>query len=484
MAELEDSLEYFIRVRGRTQGPFDASKLRAMIARGRVGRHDQISVDGENWQRAGDWAELFSAAGERKVRRVREVARGSSPGGTRNDVDDQITLEPVDDPDGQSQLWYYNEENRQVGPLTLQNLKRKLARGDVAESAFGWTDGMENWEPLCKIPELASAVKRGREAASANADSFDFDRSAAGGYAAAADPRGSSRFQVILISSLLALVLIAGAAFGVYYYLSRDDQNADSETANSTPPAANTGDVQQPAGANSAKTTPAGGAAPSTAPAGSPGSQSPKPPSGSTGARLTPAEIYERAVPAIFMVITDRGQGSGFLLESDRVIVTNAHVVKNTKRVRVLDHGDLESPVTVLVIDEKRDLALLSVPKGFRNRKGLQVAVSMPKPGEPLIAIGTPRGQKFTITSGVASQVRTGVQIAGKVLLPGVKLIQTDVSVSPGSSGGPLLNDRGDVVGVTTLASKAAAQANNLNYAVSATEIAPLASSLPSRTRP
>lgn len=139
--------------------------------------------------------------------------------------------------------------------------------------------------------------------------------------------------------------------------------------------------------------------------------------------------------------------GSGFIISSDGYIITNNHVISNAKRitVRLAQPRDEEYAATVIGFDELTDLALIkiaarrplpTIPLG--SSAGLRI-------GEWLIAIGNPFGLDQTVTAGIVSG-------KGRVIGAGPydDFIQTDASINPGNSGGPLLNLRGEVIGVNS----------------------------------
>lgn len=117
-----------------------------------------------------------------------------------------------------------------------------------------------------------------------------------------------------------------------------------------------------------------------------------------------------------------------------------------------------------MAVDEDRDIAVLSVPPTLAGMPGLSLARTPPKVGDAVFALGSPKGLEFTFTKGIVSQFRRNFAPYGAV-------VQTDVSLSPGSSGSPLVDHHGQVVGINTLASRTTAEAHNLNFAVSAEEI-------------
>ena len=139
-----------------------------------------------------------------------------------------------------------------------------------------------------------------------------------------------------------------------------------------------------------------------------------------------------------------RGEGSGFIVSSDGLILTNAHVVKDAKEVTVKLTDRRELRAKVLGADAKTDIAVLKV-----EAKDLPVValgkVADLSVGEWVLAIGSPFGFENTVTAGVVSA--KGRALPDDSAVP---FIQTDVAVNPGNSGGPLFNARGEVVGINS----------------------------------
>lgn len=139
-----------------------------------------------------------------------------------------------------------------------------------------------------------------------------------------------------------------------------------------------------------------------------------------------------------------RGQGSGFIVSADGVILTNAHVVKDAKEVTVKLTDRREFRAKVLGSDEKTDIAVLKIDA--KNLPTLSLGNTKElKPGEWVLAIGSPFGFENTVTAGVVSA--KGRSLPDDSYVP---FIQTDVAINPGNSGGPLINTRGEVVGINS----------------------------------
>jgi serine protease Do len=139
-----------------------------------------------------------------------------------------------------------------------------------------------------------------------------------------------------------------------------------------------------------------------------------------------------------------RGQGSGFIVSADGIILTNAHVVKDASEVTVKLTDRREYRAKVLGSDAKTDIAVLKIDA--KNLPTLSLGNTKElKPGEWVLAIGSPFGFENTVTAGVVSA--KGRSLPDDSYVP---FIQTDVAVNPGNSGGPLLNTRGEVVGINS----------------------------------
>ncbi|MEY3735060.1 MAG: hypothetical protein RLZZ624_118 [Cyanobacteriota bacterium] len=146
-----------------------------------------------------------------------------------------------------------------------------------------------------------------------------------------------------------------------------------------------------------------------------------------------------------------QGQGSGFITRSDGVVLTNAHVVEGASEVEVTLPDGRRFNGKVLGGDPVTDVAVVKVVA-----RGLPVTPlgdsSRVRPGETAIAIGNPLGLDNTVTAGIISAIqRTNALGEGQR----VPYLQTDAAVNPGNSGGPLINDRGQVIGINTAIRKA-----------------------------
>ncbi|MDB5885872.1 MAG: protease Do [Polaromonas sp.] len=138
------------------------------------------------------------------------------------------------------------------------------------------------------------------------------------------------------------------------------------------------------------------------------------------------------------------GQGSGFIVSADGIILTNAHVVRGAREVTVKLTDRREFRAKVLGADAKTDIAVLKIDASNLPVAALGKSGEL-KVGEWVLAIGSPFGFENTVTAGVVSA--KGRSLPDDSAVP---FIQTDVAINPGNSGGPLFNARGEVVGINS----------------------------------
>lgn len=152
------------------------------------------------------------------------------------------------------------------------------------------------------------------------------------------------------------------------------------------------------------------------------------------------AGIVETSVLSVVTIRTDSGQGTGFVIHPDGYIVTNAHVLSGGSFVDAITFEQKIIRAEFIGYDANLDIALLKIPGKYEalelgNSNDVQV-------GERVIAIGNPLGLQFSVTEGIVSAVhRTGPNNLDAY-------IQTDAALNRGNSGGPLINKRGEVIGI------------------------------------
>ena len=164
--------------------------------------------------------------------------------------------------------------------------------------------------------------------------------------------------------------------------------------------------------------------------------------------------IYKNTVNSTVTITTDNGsQGSGFFV-SPNIIATNYHVIEGaTKASCYLNNSDTEYKIDGYVgIDKSVDLILLKV--STLNKPVIKLAVTTASIGQKVYVIGSPRGLPATISDGIISGMRD---------FEGTKLLQMTASISPGSSGGAVLNSNGELIGISV---SQLTQGQNLNFAI------------------
>ncbi|MFM7248101.1 MAG: S1C family serine protease, partial [Actinomycetota bacterium] len=168
------------------------------------------------------------------------------------------------------------------------------------------------------------------------------------------------------------------------------------------------------------------------------------------GDTLDIAQLYEKYGAGVVRVEHSQGLGSGFVIDKDGHILTNAHVVDGAQgTISVSFSNDERVEAQVIGVDNATDVALLRVdlPASALTVVPLGDSTSVVV-GEPVVAIGNPFGQDRTVTSGIVSAVARQIEAPNGFGINGV--IQTDAAINQGNSGGPLFDMRGQVIGINS----------------------------------
>jgi putative serine protease PepD len=179
-----------------------------------------------------------------------------------------------------------------------------------------------------------------------------------------------------------------------------------------------------------------------------------------------------RVLPSVVSVAAGRGGGSGFVVDDRGHVLTNAHVVSGRDDVAVILNDGRRLAARVVGEDEDEDLAVLqvSVPGGLTPATlGRSGDLSV---GDQVLAIGSPLGLSGTVTAGIVSALDREVRLGSARRTA----VQTDASINPGNSGGPLVNARGEVVGVNTAIAASRGGGNiGIGFAIPIDRAAPIA---------
>jgi len=178
---------------------------------------------------------------------------------------------------------------------------------------------------------------------------------------------------------------------------------------------------------------------------------------------LSLKELAHLAKSSLVVVRANGGLGTGFSVSKRGWVVTNLHVIEGADQVQVQDPNEQVHNVTaVRAFDRANDLAILEAPT--LALPALPIATTIPETGEAVVAVGHPQGLTATVSNGIVSAVRE--------FPSGVAALQFTAPISPGSSGGPLLNNKGHVVGVVVALLK---ESQNVNFAATSAALARMA---------
>jgi S1-C subfamily serine protease len=174
-------------------------------------------------------------------------------------------------------------------------------------------------------------------------------------------------------------------------------------------------------------------------------------------------DIVQDLEPSVVAVQLESGEGSG-VVWNERIVVTNNHVVEGMDAVELVFADGSRADARVRASDPVTDLAILEVPDG--NLPGAEFAEQLPRVGELAIAMGNPLGLENTVTAGIVSAVHRSIPGAAQGAPALVDLIQTDAAISPGNSGGALVDGEGRVIGVNVAYLPPEARAVSIGFAI------------------
>ncbi|OOM75284.1 serine protease Do-like HtrA [Clostridium puniceum] len=183
----------------------------------------------------------------------------------------------------------------------------------------------------------------------------------------------------------------------------------------------------------------------------------------STSDAMSAADAFNKVAPAVVIVSTKStasngfttgevdGMGSGFIINEQGYILTNNHVIQGAKEITVTLSNNTEVSATIINYDQEKDIAMIKLKEGTKVPAVAELGDSDEiYPGAEVIAIGTPLSKNFaqTLTKGVISGSNRTIESQSGT---SVNLIQTDAAINPGNSGGPLVNSKGQVIGINSM---------------------------------
>ena len=156
-------------------------------------------------------------------------------------------------------------------------------------------------------------------------------------------------------------------------------------------------------------------------------------------------DIYNYVKDSVVTINTDLGRGSGVIVTSDGHIVTNEHVIKGTKNIKIITADNISYPAKIVGVDSITDIALLK--SNYFGRALTFSDSSKVKIGDIVLAIGNPFGVGQTLTQGIISRTNSGHITEN----PLDEFLQSDAAINPGNSGGAMVNLSGDLIGINTM---------------------------------
>ncbi len=205
-------------------------------------------------------------------------------------------------------------------------------------------------------------------------------------------------------------------------------------------------------------------------------------PSSDTGEGMTITDVAAKVGPAVVGIVAQVPQaslfgmnyatasGSGFIISEDGLVATNHHVIEGAKEITVMLSNGESKKATVVGADATSDLAVVKMESGKYYSASLGNSGAL-RVGDQVVAIGNPLGQVFagSVTVGYVSALNRSVSTGNKTM----NLIQTDAAINEGNSGGPLVNLRGEIIGINTM-KMAATGVEGLGFAIPMDEARPI----------
>lgn len=170
--------------------------------------------------------------------------------------------------------------------------------------------------------------------------------------------------------------------------------------------------------------------------------------------------IIQASLKSVVSVLTNTGQGSGAFVTEDGNIVTNYHVVRGAKNIRITTYDDQVFKAKLKGFDPGKDVAVLTIDSEDKFREIKFTDSDLAKTGETVLALGNPFGLDFTATQGIISAKRTANS--------GTEYLQIDVPINPGNSGGPIIDATGALLGIANFKIQGG---DGIGFAITSNEI-------------
>ena len=260
--------------------------------------------------------------------------------------------------------------------------------------------------------------------------------------ALATSPARRTRHRTAAGAAVLAAAVVLSACTG------SPAPPAPTGSSTDQPPSASATSAPAPSGAGSTSgTSPATGAEAGTAAGNLP-------------------QLVENLSPSVVTIFTEGGLGSGVVYSADGLILTNEHVIRGATTVEVGFADGQRVEGTVKASDAVTDLALVQAKRTGLPKPTYQA--TLPKVGEGALVLGSPLGFENTATAGIISGLHRSIPGSASNSLSLVDLIQTDAPISPGNSGGAVINMRGEVIGISEAYIPPSSGAVSLGFAIPA----------------
>src|SRR5215218_8488598 len=186
-----------------------------------------------------------------------------------------------------------------------------------------------------------------------------------------------------------------------------------------------------------------------------------------SGEAMTIPDLVDAVEPSVVTVFTQEGLGSGVVYTADGVIITNEHVVHGASAVEVGFADGQRVGGKVIAVNPVVDIAVVQADR--KDLPAAEFASALPEVGEAAVVIGSPLGFENTVTSGIISALHRVIPGSAQSSQSFVDLIQTDAAISPGNSGGAVVNLQGQIIGISEAYIPPSAGAVALGFAIPST---------------